>query len=109
MEITGNQTYFYSINVQTRQKEYFKLIQAESVYNEHQQDTLYYNCKVKRCTIEKTREFLVPENDHTRDYYTMEEFEVKVNKQKPRTIQFPSGDWIHKLELTGNIIQKRKP
>ena len=103
MEITGNQTYFYSINAQTRQKEYFKLISAESAYNAYEQDTVYYQCRVKRCTIEKTRQFLVPE------YYTMEEFEIKVNKDKSRTVKFPSGDWIHKGELTDSIIRKRKP
>jgi hypothetical protein len=109
MEITGNQTYFYSINVQTRQKEYFKLIKAKSIYNDYEQDTLYYECMVKRCIMEKTRQFIVPENEKTRDYYTMEEFELKVNSQKPRTIKFPSGDWVHKSELTDNIIQKRRP
>ena len=109
MEITGNQTYFYSINAQTRQKEYFKLISAESAYNAYEQDTVYYQCRVKRCTIEKTRQFLVPENDTTREYYTMEEFEIKVNKDKSRTINFPSNSWIHKGELTDSIIRKRKP
>ena len=109
MKITGEKVYFYSVNVNTRQKEYFKLISAESVYNDCEQTNQYYDCKVKRCVIEKTRQFIVPENDDTKEFYFMEEFEISINKKKCRTLTFPGNGWINKSELTDNIIQKRKP
>lgn len=109
MKITGEKVYFYSVNIQTMQKEYFKLISAESIYNAHEQDTQYYDCKVKRCVIEKTRQFIVPENDDTKDYYFMEEFEISVNKKKCRTLTYPGKEWLFKRDFTDNIIQKRKP
>ena len=109
MKITGEKVYFYSVNIQTMQKEYFKLISAESIYNAHEQDTQYYDCKVKRCIIEKTGKVdIIAENDDTKDYYFMEEFEISVNKDKCRTVTYPSKGWLFKKDFTDNIIHKRK-
>jgi hypothetical protein len=102
--ITGDKQYFYSINLTTRSKEYFKMLKAEKIYNDYEECYTYFHAKVSRCKLVKIDEYDVPiDGFKNKEFKRVERFELK-----PYGRKITCHDSIMGYELTTNIIVKDK-